>query len=252
MNEIIIFESKEIRSVMYNGDWYFVIADVVEILVETNRPVKYWSDLKKKIKSEGADLSETFKKLPFVVSGGRKYQLDCANTEGLLRIIQSIPSIKAEPFKQWLAKVGSKVLDEKTNKRLAAKHKLEEVQDRLFDNIKDRGVDKDGFKRINDAGDKALFGGKNMKKKYDIDKDDNLDDHMNTLLLMGKGLATEMTNHHTSYNDLEGEDDITNTHEGNNEEIRTALMNKNIKPEEIPPEEDLKKLKGKNKKNIDK
>ena len=93
-------------------EWYFSIIDVIQYLTDTERPRKYWNDLKKKLLSEGSELSEKIGQLKIPSSDGKMRKTDCATTEQLLRIIQSIPSKKAEPFKQWLAKVGSERLDE--------------------------------------------------------------------------------------------------------------------------------------------
>ncbi len=86
--------------------WYFSIVDIVGILAENTRARKYWSDLKKKLKDEGSELSEKIGQLKMKASDGKMRMTDVADTEQLLRLIQSIPSPKAEPFKLWLAKVG--------------------------------------------------------------------------------------------------------------------------------------------------
>lgn len=111
---IKLFESKQIRS-LWNDDeekWYFSIVDVIEILTGTDRPRKYWSDLKSKLKKEGSELSEKIGRLKMLAEDGKFYATDVADTKQLFRLIQSIPSKKAEPFKQWLAKVGSERIDE--------------------------------------------------------------------------------------------------------------------------------------------
>ena len=101
-------------------EWYFSIIDVCEVLTDSETPKRYWSDLKRKLESEGANETyENIVRLKMKASDGKMRKTDCANTEQLLRIIQSIPSKKAEPFKQWLAKVGAERLDEITNPELA-------------------------------------------------------------------------------------------------------------------------------------
>ena len=100
----------------------FSIIDIIEVLTESNNPRRYWSDLKRKLNSEGfTQLYEIIVQLKMISSDGKKYNTDCADAKSLLRIIQSIPSPKAEPFKQWLAKVGSDRLDEIDNLELEAK-----------------------------------------------------------------------------------------------------------------------------------
>jgi len=112
---IKLFESKKIR-VHWNDEsekWYFSVIDIIETLTESNNPRRYWSDLKRKLKKEGFNqLYEIIVQLKLKSLDGKKYATDCTDTEGLLRIIQSIPSPKAEPFKIWLAKVGYERIEE--------------------------------------------------------------------------------------------------------------------------------------------
>jgi hypothetical protein len=111
---IKLFESKKIRSIWDDEEekWYFSIVDVVEVLTGTDRPRKYWSDLKSKLKKEGSELSEKIGQLKLQAGDGKLYMSDVADTEQLFRLIQSIPSPKAEPFKLWLAKAGRERIDE--------------------------------------------------------------------------------------------------------------------------------------------
>jgi len=104
---IAVFRGKEIRNTIHNNDWWFSIVDVVEALSGTDRPRKYWHDLKNKLTAEGyVEVSEKIGQLKMPAPDGKMRETDCANTETMFRIIQSIPSPKAEPFKRWLAKVG--------------------------------------------------------------------------------------------------------------------------------------------------
>ena len=112
---IKLFESKKIRVHWDNESekWYFSVIDIIDTLTESNNPRRYWSDLKRKLSKEGFNqLYEIIVQLKLKASDGKKYTTDCADTEGLLRIIQSIPSPKAEPFKVWLAKVGYERIEE--------------------------------------------------------------------------------------------------------------------------------------------
>ena len=113
-NKIKLFENKKIRYV-WNADeedWYFSVVDIVEVLTETDRPRKYWNDLKKKLAEEGSQLSDNIGQLKMIASDGKKYLTDVLSTKNVLRLIQSIPSPKAEPFKMWLAQVGNDRLEE--------------------------------------------------------------------------------------------------------------------------------------------
>ena len=120
-NKLAIFEEKEIRREWYKDEWYFSVIDVVEALVENNRrPRKYWSDLKQKLISEGfVEVSEKIGQLKMMAKDGKMRLTDVADTKTLLRIIQTIPSPKAEPFKRWLAQVGSERLEKIVNPELA-------------------------------------------------------------------------------------------------------------------------------------
>ncbi len=134
-NKLAIFEEKEIRREWYNDDWYFSVIDVVEVLSESSRPRKYWSDLKQKLILEGFDeVSEKIGQLKLMSKDGKMRLTDVANTKTLLRIIQSIPSPKAEPFKRWLAQVGSERLDEIVNPELAINRAKETYIRKGYDN----------------------------------------------------------------------------------------------------------------------
>jgi len=109
-----LFETKRVRTI-WNDDeeeWYFSVVDVIEILTESPRPRKYWNALKTKLKAEGSELSHILGQLKLPSEDGKNYLTDVANTEQLFRLIQSIPSPKAEPFKQWLAQVAKERLDQ--------------------------------------------------------------------------------------------------------------------------------------------
>ena len=120
-NSIILFNQKEVRRAWDEEIelWYFSIIDVIEILTDSTIPKRYWSDLKGKLKKEGSEVYEKIVQLKFIASDGKKYATDCFSTEDLLRVVQSIPSPKAEPFKLWLAKVGYERIEETENPELA-------------------------------------------------------------------------------------------------------------------------------------
>lgn len=129
--------------------------------------------------------------------------------------------------------------------RTQARKRLKESEKRLSQNIYERGVDDDGFARIRSRGDQALFGGnstKDMKAKLGVKDNRPLADFLPTLTIAAKNLATEMTNYNVESKNLYGEPDITGEHVQNNTEIRKMLGERGIKPEELPPAEDIKKL----------
>ena len=129
--------------------------------------------------------------------------------------------------------------------RISAREKLITTESELSKIIYERGVDNEGFGRIRSKGDSALFGGfttLQMKKKMNIPENRPLADFLPTITIKAKDLATEITNFNVKKNDLSGEQKITSEHIKNNEDVRAVLLKSNIKPEELPPEEDIKKL----------
>ncbi|MDO8873026.1 MAG: DNA damage-inducible protein D [Methanoregula sp.] len=129
--------------------------------------------------------------------------------------------------------------------RLRARKQLKDSETALSRNIYERGVDDKGFANIRSKGDKALFGGfttRDMKQKMDVPEKRPLADFLPTVTITAKNLATEITNFNVEKRDLHGEDPITEEHVQNNEDIRELLLKRGIKPETLPPEEDLKKL----------
>ena len=163
-DKIRVFEDKRIRTAWDEDteEWYFSIVDVCEVLTGTENPRRYWSDLKRKLKAEGAvELYEKIVQLKMISTDGKYYNTDAANTEQLLRIIQSIPSPKAEPFKIWLAMVGRERIEETIDPEQAIDRALEtylrkgytrewinqrlqaiQVRKELTDEWQDKGVQK--------------------------------------------------------------------------------------------------------------
>jgi len=118
--QLAVFQEKNIRRTWHKDEWWFSVVDVVEAITDSSIPRRYWSDLKKKLTQEGySELYEKIVQLKMKASDGKLYATDCGNTETLLRIIQTIPSPKAEPFKRWLAKVGYERVQEIENPELA-------------------------------------------------------------------------------------------------------------------------------------
>lgn len=221
MSNVKLFESKQIRSEWNETEqkWYFAIIDVVEILTESNNPRRYWSDLKRKLNKEGfSQLYEIIVQLKMISSDGKKYITDCADAKGLLRIIQSIPSPKAEPFKQWLAQVGSDRLDEIENPELATQRTRElyklkgypddwiekrmrsiAIREELTEEWKSRGVKEQiEFAILTAEISKATFGlTPSEYKKIKGLKSQNLRDHMTDLELifsmLGEASTTKVT-----------------------------------------------------------
>ncbi|MDP2338227.1 MAG: Bro-N domain-containing protein [Bacteroidota bacterium] len=215
-NAIKLFESKQIRS-LWDADeekWYFSIIDVIEVLTETDRPRKYWSDLKAKLKKEGSELSEKIGQLKMLSADGKFYKTDVADTQQLFRLIQSVPSPKAEPFKLWLAKIARERIDEIEDPEIGFDRLMEtylkkgyskewvnqrlksiEVRKELTDEWDNRGVKKgQEYAILTDEITKAWAGlsTKQYKNLKDLKKE-NLRDHMTNLELVLNMLAEATT-----------------------------------------------------------
>ena len=186
MSNIKLFEAKKVRTHWDEERelWYFSIIDVIEILTDSNNPRRYWSDLKRKLEEEGfGQLYDIIVQLKLEASDGKKYLTDCTDTQGLLRIIQSIPSPKAEPFKQWLAQVGYERIEETEDPELSFDRAMEtylakgyskawinqrlksiEVRKELTDEWENRGVKRGmDFAVLTDIITKA-WSGKSVKE----------------------------------------------------------------------------------------
>jgi hypothetical protein len=124
---IKLFESKKVRSIWDSEQekWYISVVDVIEVLTESNRPRKYWDDLKRKLQVEGSELSEKIGQLKLQSSDGKFYKTDVADVEQLFRLIQSVPSPKAEPFKLWLSQLARERLEEIDDPELGIERLME-------------------------------------------------------------------------------------------------------------------------------
>ncbi|WP_233592305.1 BRO-N domain-containing protein [Flavobacterium sp. RSP15] len=186
MENIKLFESQKIRSSWDNEQekWFFSIVDIIQVLTDSPRPRKYWSALKTKLKNEGSELSHNMGQLKMMADDGKMRQTDVADTEQLFRLIQSIPSPKAEPFKQWLAKIGYERIEESQDPEKAIDRAMEnylklgystawinqrlksiEVRKELTDEWENRGVKKgQQFASLTDIITQAWSG--NTVKQY--------------------------------------------------------------------------------------
>jgi DNA-damage-inducible protein D len=216
-NKIIAFENKHIRRIWYNEEWYFSIIDVIESLTTTDRPRKYWSDLKKKLISEGFnETSEKIGQFKMPAIDGKNRLTDCANTEGVIRIIMSIPSPKAEPFRLWIAQAGAERLEEMENPEIGIHRNLDyykakgytdewiktrlkgiDIRKELTGEWKNRGV-KEGqeYSILTAVIAKGTFGisPSDHKKLKGLDKPhQELRDHMTNLELVLTTLGEEVT-----------------------------------------------------------
>ena len=217
-NKLVVFRGKEIRRVLEKNEWFFSVVDIIEALTDSDNPRNYWNMMKAREKNQSEiQLSTLCVQLKLTSSDGKSYNTDCANTEGIFRIIQSIPSPKAEPFKRWLAKVGYERVQEIEDpelgtKRTRALYKAKgypdgwiekrmrgiAIREELTDEWKERGVKEEPEYAILTAEiSKATFGlTPSQYKRLKGLKRENLRDHFNDLELifnmLGEAATTEI------------------------------------------------------------
>jgi DNA-damage-inducible protein D len=229
--QLIPFGDNKIRKIWHNEQWYFSIIDVIEILTDSPTPSKYWEKVKKRMKEETLnELSPNWGKLKFLAPDGKMRPTDCANTEGILRIVMSVPSPKAEPLKLWLAQVGTESLQETENpelgfERMTAIYKAKgypdewikerlqsiETRKRLTDEWQKRDV-KDGkeYSHLTAIIAKGTFGltpSEHKDLKGLTKPSQNLRDHMTPLELIFTSLGEELTRVETIKADAQGFDE---------------------------------------------
>ena len=216
--KIALFKGKKIRKTIYQNEWWFSVVDVVEALTDSDRPSVYWTAMKARVKDEGDfQLSTICRQLKLEAPDGKMRETDCADTEGIFRIIQSIPSPKAEPFKRWLAKVGYERMQEIENPELATKrtrmlYKLKgysedwiekrmrgiAIREELTDEWQKRGArEQKDYEILTAEISKAIFGiTPGEYKKVKGLKRENLHDHMDDFELiftmLGERATTEI------------------------------------------------------------
>lgn len=223
MDAIKVFEDKKVRS-HFDADneiWYFSVIDIVEILTGSTIPKRYWSDLKKKLTKEGSEVYDKIVRLKMLAEDGKNRLTDVADTETLLRIIQSIPSPKAEPFKLWLAKVGYERIQEiqdpsesidrarenwkqhgRSEKWIQQRMMGQETRNKLTDYWKETGIEgKNDFAFITNIIHKE-WTGLSVKKHKEIKglQSQNLRDHMSEAELIFTALA-ELSTRQIAEND---------------------------------------------------
>lgn len=213
--KIILFKGKQVRKILRNDEWYFSVIDIVGVLTDSLDPNDYWYKMKIRVRNEDdVELSTICRRLKLLSSDGKKYETDCVNTENAFRIIQSIPSPKAEPFKRWLAKVGYERMQEIGNPELATRrtrilYKLKgysddwiekrmrgiAIREELTDEWKNRGAKENKDYEILTAEiSKATFGVTPSEyKKLKGLKRQNLRDHMDDFELIFNMLGERAT-----------------------------------------------------------
>jgi len=232
LTKVSLFQGKQIRRIFLENEWWFSVIDVIAFLTDSKKPRDYWHKMKTREKrTTEAELSTICRQLKLLASDGKNYETDCANTEGMFRIIQSIPSPKAEPFKMWLAKVGKDRIDEIENpelgmervKSIYEKKGYEKswidkrmrgisVRQSLTDEWADRGVKKPiEYAILTNEIMQGAFELKvgEYKKVKGLDRE-NLRDHMTDLELIITMLGEATTAQITRQKDSQGMEKLRN------------------------------------------
>ncbi len=219
-NKLVIFQDKKIRRAWHNGEWFFSVVDIVEALSESPYPRQYWEKVKQR-EFVDIQLSPIWLQLKLVSADGKKYSTDCVNTKCAFRLIQSIPSKKAEPFKLWLAQVGKERLDEIADPELAQERMKELYQQKgypkdwidkrlrgiairqnLTDEWQERGImDKKDYAILTAEISQATFGMtpseykkfKNIPDKSKANLRDNMTDLELIFTMLGEKVTTEIS-----------------------------------------------------------
>ena len=219
--KLAIFQQKKIRRTIHNNEWWFSVVDICGVLTESKDPGAYWRKLKQRLNEENSEVVTNCHGLKLTASDGKKYNTDCANTEGIFRIIQSIPSPKAEPFKRWLAKVGYERVQEIENPELAQERMKEiyeqkgypkdwidkrlrgiAIRQNLTDEWKERGIkEQSDFAILTAEISKATFGMtpseyrdfKNLPRKSKSNLRDHMDDLELIFTMLGERVTTEIS-----------------------------------------------------------
>jgi DNA-damage-inducible protein D len=222
-NELINFEHTPIRKTLHNEEWYFSIIDIIAALIESTNHQTYWYVLKKR----EPHLLTICKKFKFLAPDGKMRPTDCANTEGVFRIIMSVPSPKAEPLKMWLAEQGKRAIDEAENPELLTQRQIElykakgypdewinervkniDIRKQLTEEWKGRGVQEgQEFSILTAVIAKGTFGlipSEHKKVKGLTKPSQNLRDHMTNLELIFTSLGEELTREETINEDAQG------------------------------------------------
>jgi hypothetical protein len=215
--KLAVFQGKQIRRILHDNEWWFSVVDVCSVLTDSADAGAYWRKLKQRLNEEGSEVVTFCHGLKLEASDGKKYETDCANTEGMFRIIQSVPSPKAEPFKRWLARVGYERIQEIEDPEIATKRTkalykakgypaswIEKrmrgiaVREELTDEWLKRGVEEQREYSILTAEiSKATFGmtPSEYKEHKGLERE-NLRDHMTDLELifsmLGEASTTEI------------------------------------------------------------
>jgi DNA-damage-inducible protein D len=238
---ITLFEQQPVRRAWHDGRWFYSVIDTIAVLTESQRPRKYWSDLKAKLIEQGYfELSAKIGQLKLRAPDGKMYLTDCADTETLLRIIQSIPSPKAEPFKRWLAGLGAEVIDDRTEdqRRLDYRVPKAEAHKGLHAEIHTRGIcSRRDHAEFDVRGHQELYNGetpRETEEKRDIPPGEG-PSWMGSEEMGDTIFRDVQSRAYIKRMDITGKVPVTQAHEKVSREVRDTIIRLgNTPPEQLP------------------
>jgi hypothetical protein len=238
---ITLFEEQPIRRAWYDSRWFYSVIDTIAVLTDSANPRKYWADMKRRITDEGfVQLAANCRQLKLQAPDGKIRYTDCADAETLLRIIQSIPSPKAEPFKQWLAQIGAEIIDDRTEdqRRLEYRERGKAVYKKLHGEIHQRGVRRAiDHAEFEDRGHRVFYGGESIhetEERRGISPGESAD-WMGSEEMIDNLFRATQTQAYIKRLDIRGKEPVFEAHEEVSQEVRDTIIRLgNTPPEDLP------------------
>ena len=240
---LVLFQQSPVRRAWHDGRWFYSLIDIVATLLPDVEARKYWFDMKRNIKTEGfSQLSEKIRQLKMRAPDGKLRETDCGDVETVLRVIQSIPSPKAEPFKQWLAQVGADIIDDRTEdqKRIETRDQAIDTKKRLHAEIHGRGVrTAKAHAEFELRGHDIFYGSESLaasKERKGIEKDDEIGEWMGSEETADNLFRDAQSHSYIRRMDIQGKEPVIQAHERVSEKVREFIIDElgGTPPEELP------------------
>ena len=238
---VTLFEEQPVRRAWHDGRWFYSVIDVCAVLVQNDNPRRYWSDLKRKLKAQGfTEVYEKIVQLTMPAPDGKQRETDCVNMEAMLRIIQSIPSPKAEPFKRWLAHIGAELIDDRTEdqKRIDYREREKTIHKHLHGEIHHRGIKRPGeHAEFDDRGHRVFYDGESVRdteERRGIPPGEGHSWESSEEMVDNLFRATQ-TQAYIKRLDIQGKEPLNQAHETISKQVRDAIIGMgNTPPEQLP------------------
>lgn len=240
---LVLFEQSPVRRAWNDGRWFYSVIDICAVLAQSENPRIYWGVLKKRILQAGASQVITnCKQLKLRAPDGKMRETDCADIETVLRIIQEIPSPKAEPFKRWLAQVGADIIDDRTEsqKRIENRDQAIIIKKRLHDEIHGRGVrTQKAHADFEIRGHSKFYGGETMeefRERLDVDDGEEPGEWMGSEEIADNMFRDAQSRSYIRRMDIKGKEPVIEAHEQVSEKVREFIIDElgGTPPEDLP------------------